>query len=73
MFSVIFPGQGSQTVGMGKHFFENYDLVRKLFKEADEILGRLVGSEMCIRDSYYKSSITIAKWTKKIGFFRCFQ
>ncbi len=39
MFSVIFPGQGSQTVGMGKHFFENYDLVRKLFKEADEILG----------------------------------
>ena len=39
MFSVIFPGQGSQIVGMGKHFFENYDLVKRLFKEADEILG----------------------------------
>ena len=24
MFSVIFPGQGSQTIGMGKEFFDNY-------------------------------------------------
>ena len=39
MFSVIFPGQGSQIVGMGKEFFENYELVQKLFKEADEILN----------------------------------
>ena len=39
MFSVIFPGQGSQIVGMGKEFFEKYDLVKKLFKEADEVLG----------------------------------
>ena len=39
MFSVIFPGQGSQIVGMGKDFFEKYDLVKKLFKEADETLN----------------------------------
>ena len=39
MFSVIFPGQGSQLVGMGKEFFEKYDIVKKLFKEADEVLG----------------------------------
>ena len=39
MFSVIFPGQGSQIVGMGKEFFEKYDLVKKLFKEADDTLG----------------------------------
>ena len=39
MFSVIFPGQGSQLVGMGKEFYEKYDLVKNLFKEADEILG----------------------------------
>ena len=38
MFSVIFPGQGSQLVGMGKEFFEKYDLVKKLFQEADDIL-----------------------------------
>jgi len=39
MFSVIFPGQGSQLVGMGKEFFEKYDLVKELFKEADNVLG----------------------------------
>ena len=39
MFSVIFPGQGSQLVGMGKEFFDKYDLVKKLFKEADDVLG----------------------------------
>ena len=38
MFSVIFPGQGSQIVGMGKEFFEKYDLVKALFKKADEVL-----------------------------------
>ena len=38
MFSVIFPGQGSQMVGMGKDFFEKHEIVKKLFKEADEIL-----------------------------------
>ena len=39
MFSVIFPGQGSQFVGMGKDIFDKYDLVKKIFKNADEVLG----------------------------------
>ena len=39
MFSVVFPGQGSQVVGMGKMFYDKYDLVKKLFKEADEHLN----------------------------------
>ena len=39
MFSVIFPGQGSQSVGMGKDFFRRFSIVKKLFKEADEVLG----------------------------------
>jgi len=39
MFSVIFPGQGSQLVGMGKDFYDKYTLVQDLFKEADESLG----------------------------------
>jgi [acyl-carrier-protein] S-malonyltransferase len=39
MFSVIFPGQGSQIVGMGKEFYEKFDLVKNLFKEADQTLN----------------------------------
>ena len=39
MFSVIFPGQGSQLVGMGKEFFNKYDLVKQLFREANDALG----------------------------------
>ena len=39
MFSVIFPGQGSQMVGMGKEFYEKFDLVKNLFKEADDTLS----------------------------------
>ena len=39
MFSVIFPGQGSQLVGMGKDLYDKYSLVQDLFKEADDILG----------------------------------
>ena len=38
MFALIFPGQGSQMVGMGKEFFEKHEIVKKLFKEADETL-----------------------------------
>ena len=39
MFSVIFPGQGSQLVGMGKNFHDKHTLVQDLFKEADDTLG----------------------------------
>jgi [acyl-carrier-protein] S-malonyltransferase len=39
MFSVIFPGQGSQMIGMGKEFYDKFDIVKNLFKEADETLN----------------------------------
>jgi len=38
MFSVIFPGQGSQSVSMGKNLYDKYDFVKELFKKADDIL-----------------------------------
>ena len=38
MFAVIFPGQGSQTVGMSKEFYDKYSLVKNIFKKADEVL-----------------------------------
>ena len=39
MFSVIFPGQGSQLVGMSKDLHDKYSLIQDLFKEADDTLG----------------------------------
>ena len=41
MFSVIFPGQGSQLVGMGTDLYNKYSLVQDLFKEADDILKKI--------------------------------
>ena len=39
MFSLIFPGQGSQSVGMCKEFYNKFDVVKNIFKSADEILN----------------------------------
>ena len=39
MFSVIFPGQGSQSVGMTKELYDNFAYVKDLFKQADDELG----------------------------------
>jgi len=39
MFSLIFPGQGSQSVGMGRDLYSNYTYIKALFDQADETLG----------------------------------
>ena len=39
MFSIVFPGQGSQKIGMVKEFYDKYDLAKRIFKDADEILN----------------------------------
>ena len=36
----IFPGQGAQSVGMGKDLYDSYDIVKTVYKTADEVLGR---------------------------------
>ncbi len=46
MIAYIFPGQGSQTVGMGKDLFDNFPASRQVFEEADDALQFSL-SEMC--------------------------
>lgn len=38
MNALLFPGQGSQLVGMGSEFYNNFSIVKKIFNQADEIL-----------------------------------
>tara|TARA_B100000674_G_C37897356_1_gene942004 strand:- start:734 stop:1663 length:930 start_codon:yes stop_codon:yes gene_type:complete len=40
MFSILFPGQGSQNIGMGKELFQNFDYVKDYFNEANELLNK---------------------------------
>lgn len=42
----IFPGQGSQAVGMGKDLYDNFDEAKAVFDKADEVLGRSI-SKIC--------------------------
>jgi [acyl-carrier-protein] S-malonyltransferase len=39
MFSVLFPGQGSQSVGMAKDLYNNFDYIKVLFEEAEDTLN----------------------------------
>ena len=39
MNALIFPGQGAQIVGMGSEFYKKFNLVKNIFKEADEVLN----------------------------------
>ena len=58
MFSVIFPGQGSQMVGMGKEFYDKFDIVKNLFKEADETLNFSI-SKLILEGPKEKLDLTI--------------
>lgn len=45
-FAFIFPGQGSQSVGMGKDLYENFEKAKSVFDKADGVLGKSI-SKIC--------------------------
>jgi [acyl-carrier-protein] S-malonyltransferase len=53
----LFPGQGSQSVGMGKELFNNHAVARRTFEEADEALGYKL-SQICFEGPEEKLKLT---------------
>ena len=58
MFSVIFPGQGSQIVGMGKELYNKFDIVKDFFNQADETLNFFI-SKLILEGPREELDITI--------------
>ena len=58
MISVVFPGQGSQKVGMGLDLYKKFDYVKAIFNDADNILGYKI-SEIILNGPQEKLSQTI--------------
>lgn len=71
----IFPGQGSQSVGMGKDLFDNFSAAREVFDEADSALGFSL-SEMCFAGSESDLALTAntqpAILTASVAAYRAF-
>ena len=72
----IFPGQGSQAVGMGKDLFDNFAVARQVFEEADDSLGFSL-SEMCFAGNEADLQLTAntqpAILTTSIAVFRAME
>ena len=72
----VFPGQGSQAVGMGKDFYDNYPVSREVFEEADDALGFKL-SEMCFAGTAEDLALTAntqpAILTSSIAAFRAME
>ena len=48
MNAILFPGQGSQIVGMGSEFYNNFAIVKKIFEEADNKLNYKISKNLLL-------------------------
>ncbi len=62
---LIFPGQGSQYVGMGKELYDKFKLVRDIYDEASQVLGYDI-SELCFKKHKFRKFMHKADLNKTI-------
>ena len=58
MITYVFPGQGSQYVGMGQEFYNEFKIAKDTFDEASDILG-IDMAELCFEDRNNELNLTI--------------
>ena len=69
MIAILFPGQGSQIVGMGSEFYNNFGIVKKIFQEADDKLNYKI-SKIILSESKITSHLVNARTTiSKVFYF----
>lgn len=72
----LFPGQGAQYVGMGKTLYDNFPVAKKVFEEAEEILGYDI-KNLCFEGPFQKLTepayIQPAILTTSLAAFRVFE
>ncbi|MEC8517225.1 MAG: ACP S-malonyltransferase [Verrucomicrobiota bacterium] len=71
--AIVFPGQGSQIVGMAKDLYESYSEARDLFKKANDILNYDLG-EICFNGPQEKLNLSnfaqLGIFVSSIAFFK---
>jgi len=58
MITYVFPGQGSQYVGMGQEFYNEFAIAKETFDEASDILG-IDMAELCFEDKNNELNLTV--------------
>ncbi|NIP39510.1 MAG: acyltransferase domain-containing protein, partial [Candidatus Dadabacteria bacterium] len=58
MITYVFPGQGSQYVGMGQEFYNEFKIAKETFDEASDILGFDM-AELCFEDKNNELNLTV--------------